>query len=132
MQSDKDLLQQSQEVLLGYLSSIREKITTSVSRMPPIMRLVFRRLRERIEERWPEKSYEVSVKPRPTNTTRRSNVGPMLGERRRRWTNIGPGLDRIVCWTRHIDPMLGQCCRRWPSIGPALDRCVVFPGAPLT
>ena len=36
----------------------------------------------------------------PENTIHQPNVGPMLVERRRRWTNIGPtlGLMYRVCW----------------------------------
>ena len=32
----------------------------------------------------------------PANTTHRPNAGPMLGQRRRRWANIGPALGRCV------------------------------------
>ena len=32
----------------------------------------------------------------PANTTHRSNVGPMLAHRLRRWSHIGPALDRCV------------------------------------
>ena len=32
----------------------------------------------------------------PANTIYRPNVGPLLGQRRRRWTNTGPTLARCI------------------------------------
>ena len=58
----------------------------------------------------------------PANTTHRSNVVPMLGQRRRRWANIGTTLDRCVVFAG----MLVQHYRRWANLnsvvtGPSLD-----------
>ena len=47
------------------------------------------------------------------NTTHRSNAGPMLGQRRRRWANTGSALDRCVVFAgatsqpiRDVEPLL--------------------------
>ncbi len=48
-------------MLLRYLGTIRQCILSSVPRLPPIMRSVFKTLRERIEERWPGSEHEVSI-----------------------------------------------------------------------
>ena len=57
----------------------------------------------------------------PANTTHRSN----LDQRRRRWANIGPTLDRCVVFAgkklNHAGLMLPHRLRRWPSIKPAFN-----------
>ena len=73
----------------------------------------------------------------PESTTRLTNDGLMLGQRRRRWPNIKPALvkrvviagqynpDYIKHWS-NSDRMLGQCLRCWPTIELTLCDGVVL------
>ena len=63
------------ETLLTYLNAIKQRILSSVSRIPPIMRVVFKRLRQRIEERWPGPEYEVSYQSYYTTLLRKVGGG---------------------------------------------------------
>ena len=38
----------------------------------------------------------------PANKIHQPDVGPMLGQRRRRWTNIGPTLGRCVVFSELV------------------------------
>ena len=69
----------------------------------------------------------------PANTMHQPNVGPMLGQRRRRWTNIGPTLGRCIVFAGHypwivaqqtqvIHTMMFQCCSSVEDGGPTLKR----------
>ena len=60
----------------------------------------------------------------PAKASHRHNVGPMLGQRRRRWTNIGPALCRFLVfagipantrWSANNVLLLGQRRRRWTN-----------------
>ena len=57
----------------------------------------------------------------PANTTRRTDAGLMLVQRRRRWSNIKPTLvKKITATTIHcpyVGLMLGRRLRRSPNIG---------------
>ena len=59
----------------------------------------------------------------PANATHRSNVGPMLDQRRRRWANIGPILDRCVVFAGLEHQ--GKCLT-WSS--PRPEQILVHPG----
>ena len=56
----------------------------------------------------------------------------MVGQRRRRWTNIDTILDEVLCLlgciqvpnTMGVDPMLGQCWAIVYDAGPTLDQHV--------
>ena len=59
----------------------------------------------------------------PANTRYWTNVGLMLGQRRRRWANINPTLGQRLVFARNLAAngctasflRLGQRCRRWPN-----------------
>ena len=46
------------------------------------------------KQQWVDVSCLLFLDRYPVNTRHRRNVGPMLGQGRRRWTNIGPALRR--------------------------------------
>ena len=56
---DDELIEHSTHILLRYLKLIKTSILDSVHRMPPIMRLMFKKLKKRLEERWPGEQHEV-------------------------------------------------------------------------
>ena len=70
----------------------------------------------------------------------RNNAGLLLGQRRKRWTNIKPALNQrhmfagniskhptLIQWCFHvIDTPLTKCRRRWLSIKTTLGKCCVL------
>lgn len=60
IQSEDDVVRSSAETLLRYLNAIVCRVFNSLDRMPPVMRLVFAKLRERVAEKWPEERMRVS------------------------------------------------------------------------
>ncbi|XP_077995563.1 rasGAP-activating-like protein 1 isoform X2 [Glandiceps talaboti] len=56
--SANQLLEQSTATLTAYLVSIINCILMSVDRCPPIMRLAFKQLRKRVEDRFPDSEHE--------------------------------------------------------------------------
>ena len=58
----------------------------------------------------------------PTNTIHRNNVGLMLGQRRRRWTNIKPILFKCVVFAGYwlVDKPFPANTRRSPNVGSML------------
>ncbi|XP_035690611.1 rasGAP-activating-like protein 1 [Branchiostoma floridae] len=53
-QSDGQLLEHSAMILTGYLEQIIDNIVMSVDQCPPVIRLAFRQLSKRVEDRFPE------------------------------------------------------------------------------
>ncbi|XP_078680430.1 rasGAP-activating-like protein 1 [Branchiostoma floridae x Branchiostoma belcheri] len=53
-QSDGQLLEHSAMILTGYLEQIVDNIVMSVDQCPPVIRLAFRQLSKRVEDRFPE------------------------------------------------------------------------------
>uniref|UniRef100_A0A8C2HX66 RAS protein activator like 1b (GAP1 like) n=1 Tax=Cyprinus carpio TaxID=7962 RepID=A0A8C2HX66_CYPCA len=56
--SEAEVRESSVGLLQTYLSSIMEAIVSSVSQCPPVMRVVFKQLRKRVEEQFPEPENE--------------------------------------------------------------------------
>ena len=57
----------------------------------------------------------------PLNVQRSSCVGPMLGQRRRQWPNIGPTegiVSQLLLWRSIVGLTLGQRLRHWPNNKP--------------
>lgn len=57
--SEEEVRDSSVEMLQDYLSSITEAIVGSVSQCPPVMRVTFKQLHKRVEERFTEPENEV-------------------------------------------------------------------------
>ena len=51
---------------------------------------------------WPECITAGADIYNPANTTHRSNVGRILGQRRRRWANIGSTFDRCAVFSGNV------------------------------
>ena len=54
----------------------------------------------------------------PANMIHRPNVGVMLGQRRRRWANIGTTLGRCLTFAGYIDAMSFYCWANVCNTGP--------------
>jgi hypothetical protein len=70
---DKAVVQKSCATLTRYLTEIRDRIIHSAHHMPPLMRAVFKILRERNAERWPGPEY--AVRPRVLAVVSALNYG---------------------------------------------------------
>lgn len=57
--SEEHVREASLGLLTGYLGPIVDAIVGSVGRCPPTMRLAFKQLRQRVEERFPQVEHEV-------------------------------------------------------------------------
>ena len=58
--SSYSLIEQSCSTLLAYVSSAKTSILDSVAHIPVVMRLIFKMLFKRIEQRWPGSEYKVT------------------------------------------------------------------------
>ncbi|RXM91877.1 Ras GTPase-activating protein 4 [Acipenser ruthenus] len=57
IQTETEVIQQSTQHLQSYLTELLHSIVTSVSHCPPLLRMAFRQLCERVQERFPEREY---------------------------------------------------------------------------
>ncbi|RXM94971.1 Ras GTPase-activating protein 4 [Acipenser ruthenus] len=57
IQTEAEVIQQSTQHLQSYLTELLHSIVKSVSHCPPLLRMAFRQLCERVQERFPEREY---------------------------------------------------------------------------
>ena len=98
-------------LLTGYLGPIVDAIVGSVGRCPSAMRLTFKQLRQRVEERFPQAEHEVGQAVSLGDTVAGEGQWLVQGHRERQGrSGTEPGLPTLRCcvsWQKW-----GQCSGR--------------------